>query len=318
MKKYSQEWIEKTPVFDFEPTQYILGRGWNDKMSEAVEGFLIRKITDGEGVRYYVRANKLTAGTWSYKYFESCGLRCEEKTEPTPDEEIKIEQYSQEWIEQTPEFNISLDQRIDGWGYDIDAVSSTYGYLIKKSSFDKVDLPYCVRSTKLSGGVEYFKNFSLTDPNEKPEATPEPDPTPEPKINMGEMILALGQICKTVNRFNDKMGTKKEAKKETEKETPKETVNKFNNPEDLHSSHIKPSPSQIKRARELELGFYHIFNDNQRTCLVQVYKCTDLGDRLVVGFNISDGGGLVPVDQLTEATNLVKVNIVEVQDDNTK
>lgn len=64
--------------------------------------------------------------------------------------------------------------------------------------------------------------------------------------------------------------------------------------------------------KDLKPGFYNITcKDDPDPCLVHVYKCTDLGGQLVVGFNIHDGGGLVTQGDLTEDSTLTPVSIIE-------
>lgn len=63
---------------------------------------------------------------------------------------------------------------------------------------------------------------------------------------------------------------------------------------------------------ELEEGFYYLKKrDNSLPpVLVQLYHCTDLGGKLVLGFNTHDGGGLLCVDALTDNSYLVPVIII--------
>ena len=66
--------------------------------------------------------------------------------------------------------------------------------------------------------------------------------------------------------------------------------------------------------REFQPGFYHLTSpDEILPVLVQGYFCSDLKGKFVFGFNTHDGGGLLPLHDLTEKTEvtLVEINVKE-------
>lgn len=63
---------------------------------------------------------------------------------------------------------------------------------------------------------------------------------------------------------------------------------------------------------KLKEGFYYLKSPNEPApTLVHGYHCTDLGGAFVFGFNTHDGGGLLPLSDLTAKTKVVPVKIVE-------
>lgn len=58
-------------------------------------------------------------------------------------------------------------------------------------------------------------------------------------------------------------------------------------------------------------GFYYLYSpDESEPTLVHGYKCSDLGDKFVFGFNTHDGGGLVLESDLVAETRVVAVRVV--------
>ena len=58
-------------------------------------------------------------------------------------------------------------------------------------------------------------------------------------------------------------------------------------------------------------GFYHLTRPSEpEPTLVHGYKCTDMNGDFVFGLNTHDGGGLVPLVDLTEDTVVTPVDIV--------
>jgi hypothetical protein len=63
---------------------------------------------------------------------------------------------------------------------------------------------------------------------------------------------------------------------------------------------------------DLKEGFYHLHNESEETpVLVHGYKCTDLDGAFVFGFNAHDGGGLLPLSDLSPLTDVRPVTITE-------
>lgn len=63
---------------------------------------------------------------------------------------------------------------------------------------------------------------------------------------------------------------------------------------------------------EYKEGFYYLKNPNEtEPTLVHGYYCTDLDGAFVFGFNTHDGGGLLPLSDLTTDTEVVPVEINE-------
>lgn len=64
---------------------------------------------------------------------------------------------------------------------------------------------------------------------------------------------------------------------------------------------------------EPEEGYYNLYVDSEADpVLVYGYFCSDLDNVFVLGFNIADGGGLLPLSHLAMETKAVKVEIKEV------
>ena len=63
--------------------------------------------------------------------------------------------------------------------------------------------------------------------------------------------------------------------------------------------------------KKYEEGFYYITSKAEpEPLLVYGYNCSDLGGEFVFGFNTHDGGGLLPLDELTKDTTITPVDIV--------
>jgi hypothetical protein len=64
---------------------------------------------------------------------------------------------------------------------------------------------------------------------------------------------------------------------------------------------------------EFKEGFYYLKSPAEpEPTLVHGYKCTDMNGTFVFGFNVHDGGGLIPITDLTSETKVVPVEINEV------
>lgn len=58
-------------------------------------------------------------------------------------------------------------------------------------------------------------------------------------------------------------------------------------------------------------GYYFLINsDEPEPTLVHGYRCSDLDGQFVFGFNTHDGGGVVPLFDLSENTKIIKVSLV--------
>jgi hypothetical protein len=55
-------------------------------------------------------------------------------------------------------------------------------------------------------------------------------------------------------------------------------------------------------------GFYYLENKTEST-LVHGYYCTDLSGVFVFGFNTHDGGGLIPLSDLTVETKIIPAEV---------
>ena len=63
-----------------------------------------------------------------------------------------------------------------------------------------------------------------------------------------------------------------------------------------------------KTKEEYEEGFYQLTSKTEPEPLVVYgYKCSDLDGAFVFGFNIHDGGGLLPLDDLNDTTTVTPV-----------
>ena len=63
---------------------------------------------------------------------------------------------------------------------------------------------------------------------------------------------------------------------------------------------------------KIKEGFYNLYTPKEESpTLVYGYNCTDMGGDFVFGFNTVDGGGLIPLKDLTEETRIVKVKLLE-------
>lgn len=63
---------------------------------------------------------------------------------------------------------------------------------------------------------------------------------------------------------------------------------------------------------DLEEGLYHLHNENEEApVLAHGYKCTDLDGAFVFGFNTHDGGGLLPLSDVSPLTEIRRVTITE-------
>ena len=57
-------------------------------------------------------------------------------------------------------------------------------------------------------------------------------------------------------------------------------------------------------------GYYHLINsDDPEPVLVKGYFCTDLKGEFVFGFNTYDGGGLLPLSDLSDNSIIANVDI---------
>ena len=66
--------------------------------------------------------------------------------------------------------------------------------------------------------------------------------------------------------------------------------------------------------KELKEGFYYLESSNEpEPTLVYGYKCTDRNGIFVFGFNMHDGGGLLPLSDLTAETKVTPVEIQRVR-----
>lgn len=60
-----------------------------------------------------------------------------------------------------------------------------------------------------------------------------------------------------------------------------------------------------------EEGFYYLTNpEDPEPLLVHGYRCTDMDGQFVFGFNTHDGGALIPLFDLSEASVITKVSLV--------
>jgi len=63
---------------------------------------------------------------------------------------------------------------------------------------------------------------------------------------------------------------------------------------------------------KLAEGFYHLRHPTEaEPTLVHGYNCTDMDGEFVFGFNIHDGGGLLPLSDISAGTVITSVQIVE-------
>lgn len=59
-----------------------------------------------------------------------------------------------------------------------------------------------------------------------------------------------------------------------------------------------------------EPGFYYLISDIEpEPLLVHGYSCSDMDGQFVFGFNTHDGGGLIPLFDLSEETTIIKVSL---------
>jgi hypothetical protein len=59
-------------------------------------------------------------------------------------------------------------------------------------------------------------------------------------------------------------------------------------------------------------GFYHLVSKQEpEPVLVHGYHCSDLNGEFVFGFNTHDGGGLLPLSDVSCNTKIIKVTITE-------
>ena len=59
-----------------------------------------------------------------------------------------------------------------------------------------------------------------------------------------------------------------------------------------------------------EEGYYALINKGEiEPVLVHGYHCSDMDGQFVFGFNTYDGGGLVPLFDLSEETTIIKVSV---------
>ena len=62
--------------------------------------------------------------------------------------------------------------------------------------------------------------------------------------------------------------------------------------------------------RDMKEGFYYLSSpDYPENTLVRGYYCSDLNGECVFGFNTYDGGGLIPMKDLTSETTIHAVDI---------
>jgi len=65
-------------------------------------------------------------------------------------------------------------------------------------------------------------------------------------------------------------------------------------------------------SEEMKEGFYNLYSKHEtEPVLVHGYYCSDMGGEFVFGFNIYDGGGLVPLSDLTDDSRYVPVKLQE-------
>jgi hypothetical protein len=63
---------------------------------------------------------------------------------------------------------------------------------------------------------------------------------------------------------------------------------------------------------ELPDGYYNLYSPQEKEpTLVYCYKCSDFDSKRVFGFNVSDGGGILPVSDVTADTVIKAVKMVE-------
>jgi len=81
----------------------------------------------------------------------------------------------------------------------------------------------------------------------------------------------------------------------------------------MSKTNDKASPIDGLVMEYLEEGFYYLYNPEEKEpVLVHGYRCTDMEGVFVFGFNTHDGGGLLPLSDLSEGSTVVKVNITPV------
>jgi hypothetical protein len=61
---------------------------------------------------------------------------------------------------------------------------------------------------------------------------------------------------------------------------------------------------------DLKEGYYYLKSPSENEpVLVRGYYCTDLGGEFAFGFNAYDGGGLLPISELTADTTMHLIEI---------
>jgi len=63
---------------------------------------------------------------------------------------------------------------------------------------------------------------------------------------------------------------------------------------------------------KLKKGYYYLIVDSDpEPVLVHGYKCSDMKGEFGFGFNTYDGGGFLPLSEVSSCTKIVPVSIVE-------
>ena len=83
--------------------------------------------------------------------------------------------------------------------------------------------------------------------------------------------------------------------------------------EDCQKPKIVIDKEKAKKAQMKE-GFYYLSSpDDPEPVLVHGYKSKDMDNQFIFGFNTHDGGGFVPLSDLTEETIVTPVEIRKVK-----
>ena len=54
-----------------------------------------------------------------------------------------------------------------------------------------------------------------------------------------------------------------------------------------------------------EEGLYYLISEEGEKTLVEGYRCTDMDGQFVFGFNTIDGGGVIPLFDLSEKSQII-------------
>jgi hypothetical protein len=66
----------------------------------------------------------------------------------------------------------------------------------------------------------------------------------------------------------------------------------------------------FRKDNKMEEGLYYLQHVSEpKPTLVYGYKCADMDGEFVFGFNTYDGGGLVPLSDLTSGTKIIPVKV---------